>query len=84
MKVDLWTKVGLWVVAAMLFLNLVYNIFSSEQAMAVSESETIGRYQISSWAAHSEGVTNHNGYYIIDTVTVKVVGERAETHGKRD
>ena len=68
----------------MLFLNFAHSIFSAKQAMAVIESETIGRYQISSWAAHSGGATHHNGYYIIDTVTGKVVGERAETHGKRD
>lgn len=84
MKIDLWTKVALWIIAVMFFLNFFHGIFASRPALAVRESEGIGRYQISSWAAHSGGTTHHNGYYVLDTVTGKVVDREAEAHTRRE
>jgi hypothetical protein len=84
MKIDVWTKVALWIIAVMLFLNFFHSIFVSRPALAVGESESIGRYQISSWAAHGGGTTDHNGYYVLDTVRGKVVDKKAEAHTRRE
>lgn len=65
----------------MLFLNLAQAMFSSKPVIAQSQ-EAVGRYQITSWAAFGGGFTHHNGYYIVDTVTGKVVDKGAEVHDK--
>ncbi len=80
MKIDLWTRAVLWSIAVMLILNLTYNIYASKPALAGSEREGIGRYQISSWAAQSGRFTQFNGYYVLDTVTGKVVEQKTEKH----
>lgn len=46
-----------------------------------SAEEAIGRYQISSWASYAGERAHHSGYYIIDTVTGKVVDRGHEIHG---
>ena len=84
MKVDRFTKVILCVIAILLFLNLVHGLLASKTVLAVGGSEGIGRYQISSWAAHSGGTTHHNGYYVLDTFTGKVVSKKAEAHTRTE
>lgn len=81
MKVEGWTKLALWFIAVMLFLNFAQNIFTTKPALAQrGDPEGIGRYQISAWAASSGGATHHAGYYVLDTVTGKVVDRKAEVH----
>ena len=62
-------------------MALVFNSFSSRQADAGKEDSGIGRYQISSWAAFSGERVHHSGYYIVDTMTGKVVDKGHEVHG---
>ncbi len=77
MKTDGIVKVLLGVIALLLLLNLVSS-FQLKSAMAAGE---IGRYQISAWAAQSGTYMHHSGYYVVDTMTGKVVDEKSEVHG---
>jgi hypothetical protein len=79
MKPDRITKVLLGIVFILLLLNLLSSFLSSKSALAVSEDEKKGRYQISAWATESEGTLVHSGYYVLDTATGKVVASKAET-----
>ena len=78
MKTDRITKVLLGIVSILLLLNLLNSVVSSTPALAVSGGEEKGRYQISAWAAESEGTLVHSGYYVLDTATGKVVASKAE------
>jgi hypothetical protein len=80
MKVDRFTKVILCIIAALLFLNVAQNLLASKPVLAGSENSVIGRYQISSWASYGGALMQHNGYYVIDTVTGKIVDKHAEVH----
>ena len=81
MKVDVWVKLALWVIAVMLFCDVTHHIFTAEPALAQRDDpEGIGRYQIAAWAASSGGATHHAGYYVLDTVTGKVADRKAEVH----
>jgi len=80
MDTDRFTKILLCIVAVMLFINFLYGVFEIRPAGAVKGNEDIGRYQISSWAAQAGAYTHHNGYYIIDTATGKVVDSKSEVH----
>ena len=77
MKIDFWTKVALWTIAVLLSLNFFQQVFTSQPALAL-RSDTVGKYQISSWAAHGGATTVHIGYYVVDTSTGKVVDRKAE------
>ena len=79
MKTNRIIKVFLGIVSMLLLLNLLNSFFSSKSALAVSEDEKKGRYQISAWAAQSEGSLVHSGYYVLDSATGKVVASKAET-----
>lgn len=80
MKVDLFTKVVLTLVAVLLFLNVVMDLFASKPALAVQEGAA-GRYQISAWAAPLGAVgAHHSGYYVLDTVTGKVIDKFEDRH----
>lgn len=50
------------------------------RVLAAPQGE-IGRYQISSWASYSGERVHHSGYYILDTMTGKVVDRGHEIHG---
>jgi len=78
MKIDRWTTIALWIIALMLILNFAQGLVTTRSAEAVGE--TPGRYQITSWAAHGGGFLAHQGYYILDTVTGKVVDQHSEPH----
>ena len=80
MKIDLLTKIVLGVIAVMLVLNFAHRLFIVRPALAVNDGGGIGRYQISSWAAQSAGNVYHSGYYVVDTVTGKVVDKAADEH----
>ncbi len=79
MKIDLVTKIALLVIAVMLVLNFAHRALIVKPAQAIGTAEVVGRYQITSWAA-TTGVVHHNGYYILDTVTGKVVDKQMEVH----
>jgi len=80
MKMDTLTKALLTVIAVLLLLNLFAGILPGGNAVAQKGAEDIGRYQITSWAAQAGAFTHHNGYYIIDTTTGKVVDRKSEVH----
>ncbi len=79
MKTDRSTKVILMIIAALLFLNLVSTLMPVRTATAQHEGQ-INRYQISAWAAHTGGYGHHAGYYVLDTVTGKVVDQKEQVH----
>jgi hypothetical protein len=76
MKNDRMTKVLLGIVSVLLLLNLLNSVLSSNAALAVSENEKRGRYQISAWAAQTEGSLVHSGYYVLDTATGKILASK--------
>ncbi len=84
MKVDTFTKVVLALIAVLLFLNLVSGLFHVKPAMALPENGQIGKYQISSWAASIGTYGHHDGYFIVDTTTGKIVDSREEAHSLKD
>ena len=79
MKTNRMAKVLLGIVSILLLMNLFNSFLFSKSALAVSEDEKKGRYQISAWAAQSEGSLVHSGYYVLDTATGAVVASKAET-----
>lgn len=80
MKTDRLTKILLGIVAILLFVNLMNNIFSSKPALAVSESENKGRYQIAAWGVQAQNSEPRSGYYVLDTVTGNVVATKSEVY----
>ncbi len=78
MKTDQITKVLLGIVSILLLLNLLNSVLSSKSALAVSEDEKKGRYQISAWGTEAESAPVHSGYYVLDTATGTVVASKAE------
>jgi hypothetical protein len=84
MKTDRITKIFLGIVSILLLLNLLNIALSSKPALAVSEDEKKGRYQISAWGTESTSAAVHSGYYILDTATGKVVASKAETPSFKD
>jgi hypothetical protein len=84
MNVDRSTKVILCIIAVLLFLNFSQNLLGSKPVFAVPESSAIGRYQISSWAAHGGGFMIHDGYYVLDTMTGKVVDSHEKIHTRSE
>ena len=74
-----------WMVAAIFFLLMagglvVATSLRPDSALAQGEKEQVGRYQISAWASYSGARVHHSGYYVIDTVTGKVVDRDHEIH----
>jgi hypothetical protein len=80
MKVDLFTKVILIIIAILLAGILVQNIDVTKTAYA--DKGEVGKYQVSAWAAQAGARTHHNGYYTIDTTTGKIVDSGAEIHSE--
>ncbi len=80
MKIDPFTKIFLMVIAVLLFINLVNTFFSSKSALATSDNEARGRYQISAWGAQPQGGEARSGYYVLDTSTGAVVASKTEVH----
>ena len=85
MKADRFTKLLLALIVALLFVSLVVGLFPLHPAVAQKSGDGIGRYQISAWAAQTGKYGyHHSGYFIVDTVTGKVVDRHAEVHGIKD
>ena len=80
MKTDRLTKILLAMIVILLFINLMNNFFSSKPALAGSEADDKGRYQISAWAVHPQNVEPRSGYYVLDTATGTVVANKMNTH----
>lgn len=72
----------LTIIALLLFLNFVQGLGTTKTAIAESGKSEVGRYQISAWAAQAGARTHHNGYYIIDTATGKMIDSGAEIHSE--
>jgi hypothetical protein len=79
------TKIVLLVAAISFLLTaggvIVATSMNPSAAQAQGEQERIGRYQLSSWAAYSGERIHHSGYYVLDTVTGKIVDRGHEIHG---
>ncbi len=75
---DRTAKILLVLIAILLAANLLMGVFSTDKATAGGGE--VGRYQISAWSAQSGSYTHHSGYYIIDTVTGKVIASKSEVH----
>lgn len=76
------SKKGLLIILMILLsLSLTSNFFTSRSAMAEKGQEQVGRYQVSAWASYSGSRVHHSGYYIVDTVTGKIVEKGHEIHG---
>jgi hypothetical protein len=80
MKTDRFTKVILCIIAALLLLNFANSFLASKPASAAPENDVVGRYQMSAWAAYGGALVQHNGYYVVDTLTGKIVDQHAEVH----
>lgn len=80
MKIDLFTKVLLVVIAVLLAGILLQNVEDTNRAYA--DKGEVGKYQVSAWAAQAGARTHHNGYYVIDTTTGKIVDSGAEIHSE--
>ncbi len=82
MRVDRITRILLVLIAVLLAANLFSGVFSTDKASAGNGE--IGRYQIAAWSSQSGAYTHHSGYYIIDTVTGKVVASKSEVHTAKE
>jgi len=80
MKNDRLTKVLLALIAVLLVFNFLNSLLSSKPALAISESENQGRYQISAWGVQTQGAEPRSGYYVLDTATGMVVASKSEVH----
>jgi len=80
MKKDQLLRGLLWVIALLLFLNLVRGYIPLKPAVAGQGEEQRGRYQIAAWGAQAGAYTHHSGYYVLDTATGKVVASKMEVH----
>jgi hypothetical protein len=80
MKNDRLTKVLLGIIAVLLVFNFLNTLLSSKPALAISENENRGRYQISSWGVQAQGAEPQSGYYVLDTATGMVVTSKTEVH----
>jgi hypothetical protein len=80
MKTDPITKVLLGIVSILLLLNVLNSVFSAKPALAVSEDERKGRYQISAWGVQGTDAYPRSGYYVLDTATGTVVAKKMEVH----
>ena len=56
-------------------------LLTSKQTEADTEALQTGQYQVSAWASYSGARIHHSGYYVIDTVTGKIVDKGHEIHG---
>ncbi len=80
MKGDSFTKVMLSIIAVLLFLNLVSGLLTARQATADEPASPVGRYQITGWASSIGTYGHHNGYYVLDTTTGKVIETHEDIH----
>jgi hypothetical protein len=80
MKPDQATKILLGIIAVLLFINFMNNLFSSKPALAGPESQNKGRYQISAWGVQAQNSDPSSGYYVLDTATGMVVASKTEIH----
>ena len=80
MKTDNYNKFFLFIIAVLLLMNFLQGAFSTNNAIAENNNEKAGRYQISAWAAQISTGYDHSGYYVLDTVTGKVVASKSEVH----
>lgn len=80
MKATSAATAGLWAIVILLLLNLLVPLFEPGTASAQKDANTVGRYQIASWALSTGGTTHYTGYYVLDTATGKMIDKRTELH----
>lgn len=80
MRRDVLTKTLFIIVAILLVAVLLQNGAGTKTATAEESKMQVGRYQIAAWAAQAGARTHHNGYYVLDTVTGKIIDSGAEVH----
>jgi len=69
------------VAGAVIGVVLTLSLLSLQPARVLATGPEAGRYQISAWASYAGERVHHSGYYILDTVTGKVVDKGHEIHG---
>jgi hypothetical protein len=83
MKVDVFTKAMLVLIAVLLFFDLLSGFPVSKAAIA-GQSSGVGRYQISAWSVSVGPIGgHHSGYYVLDTETGKVVASHEDIHNNK-
>ncbi len=80
MKTDRLLKVLLGIIAVLLFLNLFNHFVPLKPALATSENEQKGRYEIAAWGGISQNADPRSGCYVVDTATGLVVASKTEVH----
>jgi hypothetical protein len=56
------------------------SLLASKPASAAPENDVTGGYQISAWAAYGGAQVQHKRYYVVDSLTGKIVDKHAEAH----
>ena len=84
MKDNCVNRILLGIIAVLLLLNFAQGLFSTNTAVADDDDDNNGRYQISAWAAQTGTGYHHSGYYVLDTVTGKVVDSKSEAHSSKE
>jgi len=80
MKKNYWNSIMVWFVGALPALNLVRVLVAPGTVQAERKDDVVGRYQITSYGTYSGGTTYQHGYYIVDTVTGKIVDQKEDVH----
>jgi len=78
MKADLYTKVILSLIGAVLCAMALNGLFVPKTVQA--DPPPTGRYEISAWATPVGPLGHHSGYYVLDTSTGKVVESHEDVH----
>jgi len=80
MQKKLLATVGLWILGILFLLNLAVTVLEPQTAYAKKDTDPVGRYQITSWALSTGGMSHYTGYYVLDTATGKIIDKFSELH----
>jgi hypothetical protein len=61
------------ILAVVSIMTVMYILATLVGRVQARPDQVPGRYQISSWAAHSGGTAMFHGYYVLDTFSGKIV-----------
>ena len=82
MKKNVWMKITVTILTVLaITVAGIWLLGSRTTAEAEPEAGQVGRYQIAAWGAHSGARVHASGYFVLDTVTGKVVDKGHDIHG---
>lgn len=81
MTINRLTNGILLILSLLLVLGLAGSFPFFKSAGAEGEQSAIGRYQIAAWGSYSGERVHHSGYYVLDTVTGRIVDQGHSVHG---